>query len=208
MIQISNQQLKNLPDGKLIIKNVVIDSTGNEGNPVYYFINKDTVSPEITLTRTANSNYEIRFEIKISEPIKNDLLLTDLQIVNANLASLTKTSSSSYNLSIRPICNSTLQIGIKSNVIKDLFDNLASAFNTQNFETKDIGLPKDFIEQLELSNNSPKNTERKALKISSSEKLNDGLKYKYDAIGSLELKPGFQVGNNSFFEAKIVKGCP
>ena len=208
VIQISNQQLKNLPDGKLIIKNVVIDSTGNEGNPVYYNINKDTVSPEITLNRTANSNYEIRFEIIISEPTKNDLSLANLQILNATSINLSKLSSTVYNLDIRPICNSTLQIGVKSNIIQDMFDNFATTFTTKSFETMNIGLPKDFLEQLVLDSNSSKNLERKALKIVTSEKLNDGLKYKYDAIGSFELRPGFQVSNNSVFEAKIVKGCP
>jgi hypothetical protein len=208
IIQISNQQFKNLPDGKLVIKNVVIDSTGNEGNPVFYYINKDTVSPEITLSKSGNSNYEIRFELKISEPIKNDLSLANLQIANANLINLTKSSSTVYTLAIRPICNSRLQIGIKSDAIQDLFDNVASTFITQSFETNGIGLPKDFIEQLELTTNSSKNLERKALNIISSEKLDDGAKYKYSAIGNLELRPGFISNLGTTFEATITKGCP
>lgn len=206
-LQIVENQIKNLPDGKYIIRYTVIDSVGNEGLPVYSSFIKDTVSPLISFTKTGNSSFEIYFDIEVTENTTSDLLQNQILTSNLTISKFEKISSTKYKLVVIPNCNGTIDLTLPANLLFDasLNTNLLTNYNGQ---TNKVGLPIGFnTATLSLSGIVVQSSDKKAMKIQTSENLGNNKIQNYTALQSIELQPGFVAEKGTVFRANIGAGC-
>jgi hypothetical protein len=205
-MEISSALIKILSDGKYIVKYTVIDSVGNEGVPIYGSFIKDTVSPSISFIKSGNSTYEIFVEINLSEAPIYDLTQAQVSVSHATISNFTKLSSIKYQLTLVPDCFGSIALNIAANTLVDLSRN----FNLeQNFSslTNGVGLPVGFEGTLNLSGTQLQSTNRKAMKINTSENLGNNKNSNYTATQAIELKPGFVAEKGTVFRATIGAGC-
>lgn len=206
-LEISSALIKNLPDGKYTIRYTVIDSVGNEGVPIYSYFNKDTVSPTITFTKTGNSSFEIYFDIDLSEGTTSDLLQNKLLTSHLTISKFEKISATKYKMVVVPDCFGTINLSLPANSLSDPSSN-ANSLSTYSGPTNKVGLPAGFdVSPLNLFGTLQQSTDRKAMKIQTSENLGTNKTQNYTALQSIELKPGFVAEKGTVFRANIGVGC-
>ncbi len=205
-LEIGSEQIKNLPDGKYTMRYMVIDSVGNEGVPVFSSFIKDTVNPSITFTKTGNSTFEIYVDIDVSESTLTDLSQQQIAVSHASISNFSKINPTKYQLTLIPDCSGTIDLSIAANALSDLAKNrnFSQDFNAN---TNGVGLPAGFEGTLNVSGNLLQSTNRKAMKINTTENLGSNKNQSYTATQFIELKPGFLAEKGTVFRANIGSGC-
>jgi hypothetical protein len=123
VFKLKNINISVFQDGLIELKVVILDSLGNETNPIITNIYKDTKDPLLTIKKSNITDLKALYTVESNEFISNALTKENVTINVGVIDSVKKVSNMSYNVFITRICNDTINLSIKANVLMDTVGN-------------------------------------------------------------------------------------
>ena len=123
VFKLKNINLSGFQDGLIEVKVVILDSLGNETTPVITNIYKDTKDPIITIKKSSITDLKAVYTVESNEFLSNSLTKENMTINVGSIDSVKKISNVLYNVYIKRICNDTLNLSVKPNVLMDTVGN-------------------------------------------------------------------------------------
>jgi hypothetical protein len=123
VFKLKNINISVFQDGLIELKVVILDSLGNETNPIITNIYKDTKDPLLTIKKSNVTDLKALYTVESNEFISNALTKENVTINVGVIDSVKKVSNMSYNVFITRICNDTINLSIKANVLMDTVGN-------------------------------------------------------------------------------------
>jgi hypothetical protein len=115
--------LSNFEDGLISIKISYTDSAGNQSEPIGSIIYKDTKDPLLSIKKSSSTDLNAVYTIESNEFLSNSLTKENLIINVGSIDSVKKVSNVLYNVFIKRICNDTLNLTVKQNILLDSVGN-------------------------------------------------------------------------------------
>jgi hypothetical protein len=134
VFKLKNINLSSFLDGLIELKVVILDSLGNETVPVKTTIYKDTKDPILTFKKSSTTDLKAIYTLESNEYLSNSLVKDNLSINVGSIDSVKKISNILYNVYITRICNDTLNLSVKANVLLDTVGNKNAATTSSNIE--------------------------------------------------------------------------
>lgn len=134
VFKLKNINLSSFLDGLIELKVVILDSLGNETVPVKTTIYKDTKDPILTFKMSSISDLKAIYTLESNEYLSNSLLKDNLTINVGAIDSVKKVSNLLYNVYITRICNDTINLSVKANVLLDTVGNKNATTTSINIE--------------------------------------------------------------------------
>lgn len=134
VFKLKNINLSSFLDGLIELKVVILDSLGNETVPVKTTIYKDTKDPILTFKKSSTTDLKAIYTLESNEFLSNSLAKDNLTINVGTIDSVKKVSNILYNVYITRICNDTLNLSVKANVLLDTVGNKNAATISNNIE--------------------------------------------------------------------------
>jgi hypothetical protein len=134
VFKLKNINLSSFLDGLIELKVVILDSLGNETIPVKTTIYKDTKDPILTFKKSSTTDLKAIYTLESNEYLSNSLVKDNLSINFGSIDSVKKISNILYNVYITRICNDTLNLSVKANVLLDTVGNKNAATTSSNIE--------------------------------------------------------------------------
>jgi hypothetical protein len=123
VFKLKNINISGFQDGIIEVKVVILDSLGNETNPIITNIYKDTKDPLLSIKKSNISDLKALYTVESNEFLSNSLTKENMTINKGVIDSVKKVSNMSYNVFITRICNDTINLSIKANVLMDTVGN-------------------------------------------------------------------------------------
>ena len=123
IFKLKNINVSVFQDGLIELKVVILDSLGNETSPIITNIYKDTKDPLLTIKKSNVTDLKALYTIESNEFISNALTKENVTINVGVIDSVKKVSNMLYNVFITRICNDTINLSIKANVLMDTVGN-------------------------------------------------------------------------------------
>ena len=123
VFKLKNINVSGFQDGIIEVKVVILDSLGNETTPIITNIYKDTKDPLLTIKKSNITDLKALYTIESNEFISNALTKENVTINVGVIDSVKKVSNMLYNVFITRICNDTINLSIKANVLMDTVGN-------------------------------------------------------------------------------------
>jgi hypothetical protein len=134
VFKLKNINLSSFLDGLIELKVIILDSLGNETVPIRRTIYKDTKDPVITFKKSSTTDLKAIYTLESNEYLSNSLAKDNLTINVGTIDSVKKVSNILYNVYITRICNDTLNLTVKANVLLDTVGNKNVATISNNIE--------------------------------------------------------------------------
>ena len=123
VFKLKNINVSGFQDGIIEVKVIILDSLGNETTPIITNIYKDTKDPLLTIKKSNVTDLKALYTIESNEFISNALTKENVTINVGVIDSVKKVSNMLYNVFITRICNDTINLSIKANVLMDTVGN-------------------------------------------------------------------------------------
>ena len=123
VFKLKNINVSGFQDGIIEVKVIILDSLGNETTPIITNIYKDTKDPLLTIKKSNITDLKALYTIESNEFISNALTKENVTINVGVIDSVKKVSNMLYNVFITRICNDTINLSIKANVLMDTVGN-------------------------------------------------------------------------------------
>ena len=123
VFKLKNINISGFQDGIIEVKVVILDSLGNETNPIITNIYKDTKDPLLSIKKSNISDLKALYTVESNEFLSNSLTKENMTINKGVIDSVKKVSNSLYNIFITRICNDTLSLSVKENALMDTVGN-------------------------------------------------------------------------------------
>jgi hypothetical protein len=123
VFKLKNINISVFQDGLIELKVVILDSLGNETNPIITNIYKDTKDPLLTIKKSNITDLKALYTVESNEFLSNSLTKENMTISKGVIDSVKKVSNSLYNIFITRICNDTLNLSVKENALMDTVGN-------------------------------------------------------------------------------------
>ena len=134
VFKLKNINLSSFLDGLIELKVIILDSLGNETVPIRRTIYKDTKDPVLTFKKSSTTDLKAIYTLESNEYLSNSLSKDNLTVNVGTIDSVKKVSNILYNVYITRICNDTLNLTIKANVLLDTVGNKNAATISNNIE--------------------------------------------------------------------------
>ncbi len=134
VFKLKNINLNSFLDGLIDLKVIILDSLGNETIPVKTSIYKDTKEPILTFKKSSGTDLKTVYTLESNEYLSNTLAKDNLTINVGTIDSVKKVSNILYNVYITRICNDTLNLTVKANVLLDTVGNKNILTTSTNIE--------------------------------------------------------------------------
>jgi hypothetical protein len=123
VFKLKNINISGFQDGIIEVKVVILDSLGNETNPIVTNIYKDTKDPLLSIKKSNITDLKALYTVESNEFLSNSLTKENMTINKGVIDSVKKVSNSLYNIFITRICNDTLSLSVKENTLMDTVGN-------------------------------------------------------------------------------------
>lgn len=123
VFKLKNINISGFQDGIIEVKVVILDSLGNETNPIITNIYKDTKDPLLSIKKSNITDLKALYTVESNEFLSNSLTKENMTISKGVIDSVKKVSNSLYNIFITRICNDTLSLSVKENTLMDTVGN-------------------------------------------------------------------------------------
>ncbi len=123
VFKLKNINISGFQDGIIEVKVVILDSLGNETNPIITNIYKDTKDPLLSIKKSNITDLKALYTVESNEFLSNSLTKENMTINKGVIDSVKKVSNSLYNIFITRICNDTLSLSVKENTLMDTVGN-------------------------------------------------------------------------------------
>jgi hypothetical protein len=123
VFKLKNINISGFQDGIIEVKVVILDSLGNETNPIITNIYKDTKDPLLSIKKSNITDLKALYTVESNEFLSNSLTKENMTISKGLIDSVKKVSNSLYNIFITRICNDTLSLSVKENTLMDTVGN-------------------------------------------------------------------------------------
>lgn len=123
VFKLKNINISGFQDGIIEVKVVILDSLGNETNPIITNIYKDTKDPLLSIKKSNITDLKALYTVESNEFLSNSLTKENMTINKGVIDSVKKVSNSLYNIFITRICNDTLNLSVKENALMDTVGN-------------------------------------------------------------------------------------
>jgi hypothetical protein len=123
VFKLKNINISGFQDGIIEVKVVILDSLGNETNPIITNIYKDTKDPLLSIKKSNITDLKALYTVESNEFLSNSLTKENMTINKGVIDSVKKVSNSLYNIFITRICNDTLNLSVKENTLMDTVGN-------------------------------------------------------------------------------------
>ena len=123
VFKLKNINISGFQDGIIEVKVVILDSLGNETNPIITNIYKDTKDPLLSIKKSNITDLKALYTVESNEFLSNSLTKENMTISKGVIDSVKKVSNSLYNIFITRICNDTLSLSVKENALMDTVGN-------------------------------------------------------------------------------------
>jgi len=123
VFKLKNINISGFQDGIIEVKVVILDSLGNETNPIVTNIYKDTKDPLLSIKKSNITDLKALYTVESNEFLSNSLTKENMIISKGVIDSVKKVSNSLYNIFITRICNDTLSLSVKENALMDTVGN-------------------------------------------------------------------------------------
>jgi len=123
VFKLKNINISEFQDGIIEVKVVILDSLGNETNPIVTNIYKDTKDPLLSIKKSNITDLKAFYTVESNEFLSNSLTKENMTINKGVIDSVKKVSNSLYNIFITRICNDTLNLSVKENTLMDTVGN-------------------------------------------------------------------------------------
>jgi hypothetical protein len=123
VFKLKNINISGFQDGIIEVKVVILDSLGNETNPIVTNIYKDTKDPLLSIKKSNITDLKALYTVESNEFLSNSLTKENMTINKGVIDSVKKVSNSLYNIFITRICNDTLSLSVKENALMDTVGN-------------------------------------------------------------------------------------
>jgi hypothetical protein len=123
VFKLKNINISGFQDGIIEVKVVILDSLGNETNPIVTNIYKDTKDPLLSIKKSNITDLKALYTVESNEFLSNSLTKENMTINKGVIDSVKKVSNSLYNIFITRICNDTLNLSVKENALMDTVGN-------------------------------------------------------------------------------------
>ena len=123
VFKLKNINISGFQDGIIEVKVVILDSLGNETNPIVTNIYKDTKDPLLSIKKSNITDLKALYTVESNEFLSNSLTKENMTINKGVIDSVKKVSNSLYNIFITRICNDTLNLSVKENTLMDTVGN-------------------------------------------------------------------------------------
>jgi hypothetical protein len=123
VFKLKNINISGFQDGIIEVKVVILDSLGNETNPIITNVYKDTKDPLLSIKKSNITDLKALYTVESNEFLSNSLTKENMIISKGVIDSVKKVSNSLYNIFITRICNDTLSLSVKENTLMDTVGN-------------------------------------------------------------------------------------
>jgi hypothetical protein len=123
VFKLKNINISGFQDGIIEVKVVILDSLGNETNPIITNIYKDTKDPLLSIKKSNITDLKALYTVESNEFLSNSLTKENMTISKGVIDSVKKVSNSLYNIFITRVCNDTLSLSVKENTLMDTVGN-------------------------------------------------------------------------------------
>lgn len=121
--QVGNIPLENFADGLIKLELVIVDEAGNEGEPEVTYIYKDTRPPQLSLEAGHREGAQTTLLLQADEYISNSLDAEQLELTNAHVLEIEKTSDRHFEILVERQCNDTIFVKLAAEALLDTVGN-------------------------------------------------------------------------------------